>query len=605
MLLKLLLLAFILPVCSIGPGLFFVRRLPWAPAERLPAALGLSFCLLYGTSFLIFLGGWAPEGYLVVSGICLACTALCAADLARLWRNRDVRRQCMAFGALFLWGFLLLSLIRHYSGGICSVDWLEHYQRTLYFIVHPAQPPQWNGLPVPSRPPFMNLLAAHFLGHFFSKDFLIHGGDSGLGFELFQVIFLYLNLLIVFPLCLMLRLFDRRGMGNLPVLIVLLMSNPLLWWNVTWTWTKVFTGFYVISALWFYLAGLRKNDWARTALAFFFLAAGSLAHFSAGPYALAIGVHYFGFVFRGTRFQWRALAVGGLAASALMATWFGYSAYAFGPKSTFTSNSTSRGFAADTLDQNALKIVHNIAYSIVPHPLHVSRPTFDESLGQPSKVGYFRDYVLMIWNPNFILSMGSVGGFLVIYLILRLLRSSPSGKPHAGRSFWLPFIIISALAGIAVHPTEDAFGVAHICGQPLIYLGVTFLAARFWTLPRAAQWLAIAACLVDFALGILLQFHVEHQVIKLTAPIVSNDALVQARWTPPDNDLSKWAGFNWKAKMLTHVVYLGDHCDHLAVTIQVLVVLAFGLGITVLIRSLTKSAAAEPTGCGESGIART
>jgi hypothetical protein len=201
--------------------------------------------------------------------------------------------------------------------------------------------------------------------------------------------------------------------------------------------------------------------------------------------------------------------------------------------------------------------------------------------------------------------MGSVGGFLAVYLMFQTLRSPRSANPYFGRSFWLPFIAISALGGIAVHPTEDVFGVAHICGQPLIYLGVTFLAARFRTLPRTTQWLAIAGCVVDFALGILLQFHIENQVVKLTVPIPPDNALAQARWTPPDNALSKWAGFNWKAKMLTQVVYLGDHFTHLADVIQVLVVLAFGLGMAVPIRSVTKSAMAEPTGCGESGIART
>ncbi len=49
--------------------------------------------------------------------------------------------------------------------------------------------------------------------------------------------------------------------------------------NVTYTWTKAFTAFYVILGLWLYLAACRKNDRLRMTAAFLALAMGILVHY--------------------------------------------------------------------------------------------------------------------------------------------------------------------------------------------------------------------------------------------------------------------------------------------------------------------------------------
>ncbi len=45
-------LLLLLGVCSVGPGFFLARKLPWSPAEKLCAALGLS--LLEASLVLVF-----------------------------------------------------------------------------------------------------------------------------------------------------------------------------------------------------------------------------------------------------------------------------------------------------------------------------------------------------------------------------------------------------------------------------------------------------------------------------------------------------------------------------------------------------------------------
>src|SRR5690606_21940942 len=108
---------------------------------------------------------------------------------------------------LFLVGLLLMSMVRHLSGGMWAGDWLEHYERTLFFLEHWPRDYQFIQLySLPARPPMMNLVAAHYLAH------------VGNAFPHFQFVFLFLNLLVCIPLCMMLSLFARRGGRNVLVL---------------------------------------------------------------------------------------------------------------------------------------------------------------------------------------------------------------------------------------------------------------------------------------------------------------------------------------------------------------------------------------------------
>ena len=113
--------------------------------------------------------------------------------------------------------------------------------------------------------------------------------------------------------------------------------------NATYPWTKSLTVFYVVLALWFYLAAQRKHDSPRMVAAFVMLAMGLLVHYSAGPYIAVLAVHYLIRVFptglptplarTGTnrRFLW-----------ALLATWFGWSMMAYGVKGTLSANTPIR-----------------------------------------------------------------------------------------------------------------------------------------------------------------------------------------------------------------------------------------------------------------------
>src|SRR3954467_4880706 len=116
----------LLMICSVGPGLIFIRYLRWRPLETLCGAVALSFLLLYLATFAIYIlalpGGWAY----VPSVLAAIATAVCWRDLRRLWRNRETRATMLAFLALVAWLFVLLLPTRNYAGGRWFGDWYEH-----------------------------------------------------------------------------------------------------------------------------------------------------------------------------------------------------------------------------------------------------------------------------------------------------------------------------------------------------------------------------------------------------------------------------------------------------------------------------------------------
>ena len=110
--------------------------------------------------------------------------------------------------------------------------------------------------------------------------------------------------------------------------------------NAWYPWTKLLAVFYVVFALWLYLAGLRKNDSLRIVSAFLCLAAGLMVHYSAGPYVVFVAGHYLLRAFAKRPHRIRELAAIGVCSALLLAIWFGWSIKAYGVHDTFESNTS-------------------------------------------------------------------------------------------------------------------------------------------------------------------------------------------------------------------------------------------------------------------------
>jgi hypothetical protein len=529
----------LLVVCSFAPGYFLLRRQAWNPLEKLCGSIALSLTLLYLAAWALYLlpAGVQTAGYFAVSIACAILALLSRHDLARFLRIATVRRALAGFAFLFVWSCSLLAMIRVYCGARWGGDWLEHFQRCLFFLQRfPTGITIYRNYQLPARPPFMNVLGAFFLGQTIDR------------YEVFQLIFVFLNLLPFLACCLILPALAgprRRGKWALLPLTAIFAMNPLAMQSAVYPWTKALTAFFVIAGLAFYLAALRKRDTGRMIAAFLALSAGLLVHYSAGPYVIIVTLHY---LF--TAFPKRAGNVkeaGAIAAlcGLLLLTWFGWSLAVYGVQTTIASNSSitlGQKYEGSTLE----KIGGNLLDSVLPQA--VRNPDSIHQFDQPNRAGILRDNAFVIYQTNMIFAMGLLGGPLVLYFLFRLLRAgSGAGRE---RGFWLLLIPAAILLGIAVVGERDVDGVAHLTLVPLEMLGLTWLAAKFPT----RRWLAmliLAGSLVDFGLGVFLHARIENLENEPGRTVYSGLAVVNGVFTlgPPTPDsLSSWSWANWFRK---------------------------------------------------------
>jgi hypothetical protein len=495
-----ILLVLLLATCVPGPGFFFVRRFRWSAGEKLCASIGLSLVLLYlaATGIYLLRADW--RWCWLTTAAFAGLTAASGRDLARLLRLRRVLRLLAGFGLLLAIGLALLSLIRNSSGGLWSGDPVEHHQRVEFFLQRlPHDTLFIDRYTLPARPPLMNLVTAYALAHV-----------GGAGFDLFQVVFLFLNLLIFFPCALLAGLLVRRGSRRAWLVAAFLAASPVVLQNATWNWTKLLAAFFVLLSVALYVRGLQKETPSRIVAAAASMAAAALVHYSAGPYAVPLLCHYLCLACRGRRKPAEALGAAAVAA-ALLATWLAWSIAVYGVRETAGSNTTVSESRRLTAGENLRKIGGNVVATIVPHPLRLTPATFRGNFYQPNAFGFVRDYWFMICQVNLLFSIGLAGWLLAAWLMARSLR-----RPRAKTApFWVGFAVAAALLGIAAHGPPDRFGVAHVSLQPLTLLALTLLAAGFPLLPAWARRAAAVAAVADVALGILLHFRIEMLDIRM------------------------------------------------------------------------------------------
>jgi hypothetical protein len=489
----------LLIVCSFGPGFFLVRRLRWTPMEKLCGSVGASLLFVY----LVFLAAYllssnradVPRAVPVVfSAVAFVLIVVARLDILALFRSARVRQTIGGFSFLLIWTILCLSLIRNYSGANWFGDWLEHFQRSLFFLHHfPVDSPIVFGYQLPARPPAMNEIAAFFLAQTADR------------FEIFQVIFAFLNLLMFLPCSLIMpALTGPRRTLVLP-LTLLFAANPVIMQHVTYSWSKAFTAFFVVLSVCFYLAGMRKNDDMRILAAFIAMSMGMLVHYSAGPYAVFLALHYLLRVWwqRPRARRMRELAIIVAVCGALLATWFAWSVAVYGVRKTAASNTSVTGAQRDQGHWIG-RTANNLVDSLVPVILR-----FDPvagSFAQQGALPSLRDKVFVFYQANAIFGMGLIGGPLIVWLLYRGLFKKARSTPD--RSFWLAMIPTCVVLGIASVSELDPRGLAHITLLSLEIVGLALLAGTFpWR--RLVLSLVLAGCLIDFSCGVLLQLYVE------------------------------------------------------------------------------------------------
>ena len=548
----------ILSVASVGPGLLLLGRLRWPPLEKLCLTIGLSWLVIYLAATGIYLGNLDRHWYLAVFGLCLLATVWRWRGLRGLWGHKQVRTAVAGFGLLLLWNLLMVSLVRSYSGGDWYGDWIEHYQRSVFFLDHlPPETKFLDKYELPARPPMMNLLCGGVLA------------VVGKSYDVFQPAAVFLNLLVFFPCALISGALVRRG-RRLGLLTAFFAASPFIVQNVTFCWTKLFAAFYVILGTWLYVRGWRKQEARRIIAAFASLASGVVAHYSVGPFLLFFVLHY-AVILRKRRRRWTELLGSAAAGGLILASWFAWAVWRYGWKITSSSNTAVADARKLSALGNLRKIGWNIFTTLVPHPLHLPPRRFELAFWQPSSLGWLRDYWFMIYQTTILPGMGLAGGLLVLWLLWRSLRPGAGGGGR--RLFWGSFVAFCGIGGIAVHGAAMEWGVAHICLQPLMVLGVTFLAASFCTMPTWMRRVAATALVADFCLGIFLQMHVQRALMPLQQ--IGSTQLIALG----DQRLSMDAIQNYLLQIDSHPALWGDHFAGAQTALQAVIILLFAAAL--------------------------
>lgn len=423
------------------------------------------------------------SGYVVIGGAALARRKA----VLVAFRDADIRHACISWSLLVAGGFLLLACVPSFSGGLWAGDWQDQYERTRLFLGLRPEDAEFRRLfPLPSRPPLANVADAAFLH------------VTGAGFARHQTFMLLLGSLAFFPTVLFARTFGA-GRGGIPLVGFFLLLNPLFLQNLTYPWTKLIAAFYTLLAVHVLVAAPFSPR--RLGQAGAILALGVVTHYSACVWLLGFGLPWL-ILQRGNWSTRRgALALGGsaLAFGAIVGVWLVFALARYGPAETFGANSTVTDGARFTWREHLVLAGDKLWTTLVPHPLRI----FDRSvLDQISGWGRARDELFYVYQSNLFFGLGTPA-----LLLLAWAAAARRALPNPAGPLWWTAVPLTIVLGTAVHGTPDVWGLAHICLQPLLLLGIaTAVALVAHHRPPVILGGIILGALADFILGVALHF---------------------------------------------------------------------------------------------------
>jgi hypothetical protein len=443
----------------------------------------------------------------------------------------EVKQFIVGWIVFSVWSVALLALVRTYSGGGWAVDWVEHWQRTQFFLERQPLETRFAVIyPLTARPPLVNLLIA----------LALEGG--GRAFADFQLVLTLLGTLVLLPTWILVRTFTaRRSVGWWAVLV--LMINPLVAENLTFAWTKLPTVFLVLAGVLFASPTAEPRTRSDGIIAALCVSLAALAHYSAVPWIIAIalaGIVARRSIWNTARFWHEAAIVAGVFAIPV-ALWAGWATLKFGWHGVTSTNTTATAWQEQNAIQHLSVPLRNLFDTLVPFPLR-GEPA-DGLITQASQLGRLRDVAFNLYQLNLPLAFGFAGLWVITVALFRPRKMEPDvpiglddARDQASRMrtlgsssiqgainnrvFYGIVVSVALALGIAAHTPRDQWGLVHICLQPLVLLGLVRVAALLPGLApaRIAMWGMLAA--VDLLLGVGIQFGIESGAFT-SVPITS------------------------------------------------------------------------------------
>jgi hypothetical protein len=467
----------------------------FAAVEAFTAGIGCSLLLIFLTGFFVHITRLPRTLWWLLPVILAASILLRRNTLTPFVQNKELRKLGGVWMIFSAWTVGLLGLVVVYSGSCWCADWLEHYERALFFL-HGGEPSQHfykNLYSLSARPPLANVVTAVFMKL---------SGDT---FADFQITTALLGTLILFPAWLLTKRWAPRPQGVSPYMTgAVLMLNPMVMQNLTFAWTKLATAFWILSGVYFLLKGLGRGDgrFSRTS-GFACFAAAMLTHYSAGPWIIVMVAIYMHNERRHihTRQFWKETCGHAGLALLILSPWFIWISTQLGVHVAFTQNTTFQGAVTHTFGSQLTTAWLNFRDTIVPMAL---RSVNAGILEQTSRLGWLRDFFFNFYQLSVTTALGMASLIAMGPLLLSVKSSIRASLRRA--AMWLLAIIAVTFIGTAVVTDRDDWGLAHICLQPLVILGLAWIAARLPASPLTIRLLWAFGAIWDLTFGIALHF---------------------------------------------------------------------------------------------------
>ena len=509
-----------------------LARRTLAPADKIVATAALSLLGVYLFSGFVYVARLPLSVHGLLPVLAVGGMAARWSEFRATWRDSAVREIGLGQAMVTGWCTGLLALVVTYSGGGWTGDWFEHWERVRFFLERGPPDTQFLGYAtLTARPPLANLVTA--------ANLALTRAD----FAHYQLVSTLLASLAFAPAALLARRFG--GTRAIPRLALLFMVNPLFVQNATFAWTKLPAAFFLLAALVFLLHAWENERPILPALLFSAcLGAAILTHYSAGPVALVFAAAWLARsrTRRSEPAWWTATATAAALGIVILVTWFGWALATYGLARTLLSNTSVQTAEASFIGQ-IWRVVLNLRDTLVPHFL---RPIDSTLIAQASPWGWWRDWWFQACQVNLPLAAGSVAWLGIGAAVLPAWRSTGRSR----RTGWLAAVVVTVLVGVAVHGARDTWGLTHICLQPVVLLGIAFLAGRWETLPRPWQAALAAGAAFDLLAGITFHFAVQNLVFE--------------RWVGPaafggwQTNNSESAVMNMAAKLHHHLQFFSD-----------------------------------------------
>ncbi|MCM8772624.1 MAG: glycosyltransferase family 39 protein [Candidatus Omnitrophica bacterium] len=430
------------------PGRVIAEKLKLKDTEKFVLSFGFSCFLFYILGFLIYV---LNLPFLFNSFLLLIFLIISAFFIYK--NNLVIEKELLIFFALFLLLIFYQSLIPFYSGGMWYFDWFEHYLRCVFFLYKLPLNVSFMGYIVPARPPLFNVVCFFYQSIF---------GDE---FYKYQIISTLLNFLLLLSIYLFTKeIFKIENKNLFTLLCGILLLNPYILRQITYTWTKAFCAYYTVCGLYFYIKFLKNKEEIFLYLSAFLFGAGFITHFSAGPYILPLMIFLFLKSIQDRKIL-KNFLIFNLIFFITIFTYFSWAIKNYGVKKTFLSNTSYQQMKIDIV-QRIEKDLNNLYKTILPV---ISKEYIDafKKIYSDLKFRFF-NYILPFYSSS--IPGNLTISFTIFLLYMLFLKYKGKNLEKTDKEFLFFFIPLSFFLALVVNPTKDLCGVSHVTFLPMICL---------------------------------------------------------------------------------------------------------------------------------------